>query len=212
MTDAATMAVARRVFEAANASLCASLSSAGLPVTPLLGGVFCAEVADAALGLVGEIRSLQMAGVEAALAAGRVPVLTSLGLSAAGATLNINADVAARELAVALRPLRVVYISAGGGWREAGAVVAEVDLAADYDAWVARDYEGRQGTLLKLKEMKMLIDRLPPRSSVTIACAEALAAHCAAQSICSTVGTASSAPETFNVPKVPIAPIIGMTM
>ena len=35
-----------------------------------------------------------------------------------GEALNINADVAARELAIALKPLRVVFISAGGGWKE----------------------------------------------------------------------------------------------
>lgn len=46
-----------------------------------------AEVHDPALGLVGQIKSVQLAAVEEALAAGRVPVLTSLGLSAAGASL-----------------------------------------------------------------------------------------------------------------------------
>lgn len=34
---------------------------------------------------------------------------------------------------------------------------------------------GRQGTLLKLKEMKQICDKLPPSSSVTIASAAALA-------------------------------------
>ena len=32
--------------------------------------------------------------------------------------MNINADVAARELAIALKPMKVVFISAGGGWKE----------------------------------------------------------------------------------------------
>lgn len=42
-----------------------------------------------------------------------MPVLTSLGLSSTGQVLNINADVAARELAISLQPLKVVFISAG---------------------------------------------------------------------------------------------------
>lgn len=80
--------------------------------------------ADPQLGLVGEIKSVRAEGVNAAIAGGKIPVLTSLGVhlgqEAAGGVLNINADVAARELAIALQPLKVVFISAGGGWKEEG--------------------------------------------------------------------------------------------
>lgn len=44
-------------------------------------------------------------------------------------------------------------------------------------AQVNRDYTGRQGTLLKLKEMKQIVDNLPAVSSVTIASASALASQ-----------------------------------
>lgn len=84
VTDAPTMAVARRVFESANDQLAAELVKGGLTAAPVKGGVFMAEVHDPQLGLVGQIKSVKLAAVEAALAAGRVPVLTSLGLSAAG--------------------------------------------------------------------------------------------------------------------------------
>ena len=118
MTTPATMAVAKRVFEAANAQLAAGLSAAGLAAGALPGGVFMAEVHDKALGLVGEIKSVRLEKVDEVLAGGRIPVLSSLGLNGAGASLNINADVAARELAIALKPVKVVFISAGGGWKE----------------------------------------------------------------------------------------------
>jgi acetylglutamate kinase len=39
-------------------------------------------------------------------------------LCRSGQVLNINADVAARELAIQLKPVKVVFISAGGGWKE----------------------------------------------------------------------------------------------
>ena len=178
VTDAATMRVAQRVFEAANAQLAAALEEAGVAAQPLVGGVFGAEVAPGSrLGLVGEVNRVFAERVEAAVAAGRVPVLTSLGVSAAGAALNINADVAARELAVALRPLKVVFISAGGGWREEGRLVESIDLARDFARMEARDYSGRQGTLLKLREVKLITDRLPAAASVTISSAAGLAAQ-----------------------------------
>jgi len=163
VTDAPTMAVARRVFEAANDTLAAALRAADLPVTQLKSGIFAAKVADPALGLVGEITSVAgLKAVNDAIAAGSIPVLTSLGIytgQTEGAVLNINADVAARELAIAVQPLKVVFISAGGGWKEDGIVVAEVDMANEFDRMEARDYTGRQGTLLKLREMKKIIDK-----------------------------------------------------
>ena len=181
ITDAPTMAVAKRVFEAANAQLAGALAAAGLPVQAFPGGVFRAEVADPQLGLVGSITRVDGAGVDAAIAAGRIPVLTSLGLRASpgegDGALNINADVAARELAIYLQPLRVVFISAGGGWKEEGAVISELNMANDFERMEARDYTGRQGTLLKLREMKAITDRVPGVCSVTIASASALLAQ-----------------------------------
>jgi len=113
--DAAAMAVAVRVFEQATTPR-ERPALRGSPVAQVKSGVFVAEVHDARLGLVGEIRSVRAASVEAALANGDIPVLTSLGVSAAegGRALNINADVAARELAIQLRPLKVVFIYSGG--------------------------------------------------------------------------------------------------
>ena len=177
VTDAPTMAVAKRVFEAANTHLCNALNAASLPCSPFLGGVFHAVVADAQLGLVGRITRLETAGVEAAIKQGRIPVLTSVGVrdDAVGGVLNINADVAARMLAIALHPLRVVFISAGGGWKEEGKVIDELDMANDFERMVNRDYNGRQGTLLKLNEMKAITDAVPGTTSVTICSAAALA-------------------------------------
>jgi N-acetyl-gamma-glutamyl-phosphate reductase / acetylglutamate kinase len=107
VTDAATMAVAQRVFELANDELAGALKKAGLPVCQIKSGVFCAEVHDARLGLVGEIKSVKDSAVNAAIERGEIPVLTSLGVSATGVSLNINADVAARELSTSLRPMKV---------------------------------------------------------------------------------------------------------
>ena len=79
--------------------------------------------------------------VNDAIAKGEIPVLTSLGIRPAqggcdDGTLNINADVAARDLAIALQPLRVCFISAGGGWKEDGVVIDELDMAADFERMV----------------------------------------------------------------------------
>jgi acetylglutamate kinase len=112
VTDSATMTVAKRVFEQANDDLANGLRGAGLPVCQIKSGVFRAEVHDAKLGLVGEIKNVVDEAVNLAISRGEIPVLTSVGVSAAGAALNINADVAARELSISLRPLKVLYSGA----------------------------------------------------------------------------------------------------
>jgi hypothetical protein len=63
--------------------LTAALRKGGLEPGQLLGGIFRAEVADGSkLGLVGEIQAVHAAPVNEVIAAGKIPVLTSLGLSA----------------------------------------------------------------------------------------------------------------------------------
>lgn len=81
VTTPSTMAVAERVFLAANAELCAALVAGGLEPGAVLSGAFKAHVpAGSKLGLVGEIDAVDASAVEAHLAAGRVPILTSLGV------------------------------------------------------------------------------------------------------------------------------------
>ena len=72
-----------------------------------------------------------------------------------------------------------MFISAKGGWlaeeddlaesgiRE-GDIVPSINLRNDYDRMAARDYEGRQGTLLKLNEIKTLMDSLPGEFLCTV--------------------------------------------
>ena len=55
-----------------------------------------------------------------------------------------------------------------------GKVVPTIDLRRDYARMAARDYNGRQGTLLKLNEIKMLMDTLPSDATVSITAAAQL--------------------------------------
>ena len=71
---------------------------------PVPSGEFDAEADDfERLGFVGTVKAVHAGAVCSALRLGLVPVLTSLGESAHGQLLNINADVCARELSLALR-------------------------------------------------------------------------------------------------------------
>ena len=171
VTDRETLQVAEAVFTELNARVVDALESAGTKARGLPRGVFRSVVASPELGFVGEVKSVETNPVLSALKEGRVPVLTSLGFSDAEPVLNINADVAARQLALALKPRRVVYTSAKGGWidDDTKRIVPLLDMSRDYDRLASLNYEGRQGTLLKLNEIKALLDGLPEDSAVTIA-------------------------------------------
>jgi hypothetical protein len=78
-------------------------------------------------------------------------VLLPLAESAAGQVLNVNADVVAREVAIAMKPLKTIMINSKGGWvngaqdPDPGQKLARISMAQHYEEMASRDYEGRQG-------------------------------------------------------------------
>lgn len=63
------------------------------------------------LGFVGEIESVDPQILEVLSGNGFVPVVSPLGLGADGQTYNINADVAAVEVAIAARARKLIFLS-----------------------------------------------------------------------------------------------------
>ncbi len=63
------------------------------------------------LGFVGEITEVDVARIDDAIDAGKVPVISSTAADAAGACHNVNADVAAAKIAIGLKARRLVYLS-----------------------------------------------------------------------------------------------------
>ena len=109
ITDAKTLQVARKVFLQENLKLTAALERLGTRARPIPTGVFTADYLDKAkYGLVGRISRIDKAPIEAAIRAGCLPILTSLAETEDGQILNVNADVAAGELAKVLEVSRRV--------------------------------------------------------------------------------------------------------
>lgn len=175
--------VARQTFLECNLQLCAGLEAAGCQARPITSGVLQAEVKDPAIGFVGEITGMNIVPVQAAIDNDCIPVILPLAESTTGQILNVNADVVAREAAIRLAPLKTVFINSKGGWvttkqdephAEAGVKLPRISMAEHYEEMAARDYEGRQGTLLKLNELKMILDALPPPASIALTSAAGL--------------------------------------
>jgi N-acetyl-gamma-glutamyl-phosphate reductase/acetylglutamate kinase len=170
ITDGKTLALARSLFLEENLKLVEELENLGVRARPITSGVFTADYLDKEkYDLVGKINKVDKNPIEAAIKAGCLPVLTSMAETPEGQVLNVNADVAAGELARELQPLKIVYLSEKGGLFNADTneKISAINLDEEYDHLMTQWWV-RHGTRLKIKEIKELLTDLPRTSSVAI--------------------------------------------
>ena len=170
VTDPKTLGIARTLFLEENLRLVEELERLGVRARPITSGVFTADYLDKGkYNLVGKITNVDKKPIEAAIQAGCLPILTSMAESREGQLLNVNADVAAGELARALQPLKIVYLSEKGGLfnGDTKEKISAINLDEEYDHLMTQWWV-RHGTRLKIKEMRELLMDLPRSSSVAI--------------------------------------------
>lgn len=176
ITDDKTLEIARKVFLQENLRLVEALERMGTRARPIPSGVFLADYLDREkYGFVGKITSVNKSFIESSIRAGALPILTSLAETPNGQILNVNADVAASELARVLEPLKVVYLNEKGGLfhGETGKKISAINLDEEYESLMKEPWV-KYGTKLKIKEIKELLDHLPRSSSVAIISADKL--------------------------------------
>ncbi len=175
VTTAEVMSVARPVIYRQNLALVDALEQLGIRTRSLQHGVFeCDYENQQRLGFVGRVTAVHLESIKSAIQSGALPIVTCLGESPSGQMMNINADVAARELVLAIKPYKIIFLSPTGGLLdEQGRIMSAINLATDYDrlmnaAWV------HSGMRLKLEQIGQLLTELPASSSVSITSANNL--------------------------------------
>ena len=176
VTSPEVLSVVRRVLQAVNFSLVDRLEAFKIRARPIFSGVFEATLLDETKwGLVGQVARVDLQAIEAAIQNGQLPIVSCLGETVTGQIVNINADVAARELALAVKPNKVIFLTPTGGLLDAhGEVIPAVNLVEDFDTMMEADWL-TGGMRLKLAEVKHLLDRLPAESSVSMTTPQHLA-------------------------------------
>lgn len=85
------------------------------------------------IGLVGEVNQVNPRIVLEALEAGQIPVISTVALSAGGDLLNVNADLAAAALAVALGAEKLMVLTdvpgLYGDWPNTDSLISEISAA-----------------------------------------------------------------------------------
>jgi acetylglutamate kinase len=136
VTSEAALAVVRESLQVVGASIAAEVGPLALP---LMGGDIGLEARRLPkLGFVGEALPCRPPAIEAALAAGRTPVVAPLAFG----PLNVNADEAAAALAVGLGADRIVFVTDVAGVFVEGALAERIE-APDADRRLAAgEFEG----------------------------------------------------------------------
>ncbi|PVH16460.1 protein ARG5,6, mitochondrial [Candidozyma duobushaemuli] len=170
VTNPKTMEIVRKCFLEQNLRLVTALEEMGVHARPITTGVFGADYLDKdKYQLVGKIDAVNKSPVEAAIDSGYLPILTSLAETPSGQLLNVNADVAASELARQFEPLKIVYLNEKGGLvnGQTNEKISAINLDEEYDDLMKQPWV-KYGTKLKLKEIHDLLEHLPRSSSVAI--------------------------------------------
>jgi acetylglutamate kinase len=125
VTDAETLEIVRMVLVGKiNRDLVATINSQAGDEPVAVGvsgedaGLLTVTPADAALGFVGNVTGVRAELIHRLLNDGLTPVVSTVGANAAGQPYNVNADEAARAIAVAMKAEKIVYLTAVPGLLE----------------------------------------------------------------------------------------------
>lgn len=83
---------------------------------------------DKDLGLVGEIESIDVDILDTLCSRGYIPVISSVGLSKKGESLNLNADHVASGVAQAMKALKLIFLTDVQGIMKKGKLINHLDL------------------------------------------------------------------------------------
>jgi acetylglutamate kinase len=143
-TDSQTMTVVRDVLRNQVSKELSELIEAAGAETIVLSGeddnlfraekvTLRSESGEIDLGLVGEVRSVNPRSILAALEQGKVPVISTVAPTVLGELLNVNADLAAASLAVALGAEKLLVLTDVAGlyadWPNQDSLVSEISAA-----------------------------------------------------------------------------------
>src|SRR3712207_6054586 len=125
VTDAETLEIVRMVLTGKiNRDLVSTINREALEEPVAVGvsgedaGLLTVTPRDSGLGFVGDVSHVRASVLERLLSEGLTPVVSTIGADEGGQPYNVNADEAARAIAVAMAAEKIVYLTAAPGLLE----------------------------------------------------------------------------------------------
>lgn len=175
VTDRDTAAVVKQVLERVNLDIARAVEASGGSPSPLLGdenGLLLSSrlvgPAGEDLGLVGEVREVDAPALKSAAAGGGIPVIAPLGCGPDGSTHNINADLAASAVAVAMNALKIVFLTNTEGlYRDLGDETSLISRATVGQLRVMLEQGGlSKGMIPKISAVVKAMDSGVPQAHI----------------------------------------------
>jgi acetylglutamate kinase len=168
VTDAETLEIVRMVLVGKiNRDLVAIINSQAGDEPVAVGvsgedaGLLTVAPADSAFGFVGNVTNVRAELIHRLLDDGLTPVISTVGANADGQPYNVNADEAARAIAVAMAAEKIVYLTAVPGLlddpTDEGTLIPRLTSAELRDR-VSHDSVGK-GMIPKLKACADAVDQ-----------------------------------------------------
>eukprot|EP01135_Chromosphaera_perkinsii_P009208 Nk52_evm43s1671 gene=Nk52_evmTU43s1671 len=179
ITDKATLDIAVDIFGQENDKIVKGLESAGIAAKPLKTGVLEADFLNFDIWKhVGKVKGVHKEGILKAMNEEHVPVVSSLAFlnGDESAMLNVNADTAACQTALALKPKELIFVNTTGGLKIDGVCVPEICVYKDSDKHLLNPTV-MHGTRLKIVEISDLLCKEPVCSSVSLLGTKDLVRH-----------------------------------
>lgn len=169
VTTGKVLKTVRRVCLQENLRLVEALQVQGIRAVSLNSGVLEAKLLDAKrYGMVGKVVTVHTEAIYSAIKSGSIPVISSLGETADGQIVNINADWAANEVVKTLKPYKIIFLTGTGGLLDGeGQIIDSINLSTDY-AQLIRQPWLHSGMKVKIEQIAALLEDLPKESSVSI--------------------------------------------
>jgi acetylglutamate kinase len=166
--SSAALAVVRRVIQLENLRLVEALQAAGVRATSIPTGVFEADHVDRDCGLRGRVTEVHRASIDAAIDVRSIPVIASLGETAGGQILSIDANDAADALITRLQPYKIIFLTPAAGLLDGqGRVIESISLSTQYDELMRQPWL-EASMRAQIEQIRAVLLRLPPSSSVSI--------------------------------------------
>jgi acetylglutamate kinase len=133
VTDEQTMEVVEMVLNKINKDLVATLNLSGVKAIGICGKDVNFLIAEkdmryGDIGYVGKVKRINEDLVKWLFEAGYVPVIAPIGVGEDSTTYNLNADVAAAQIAIALKVEMIIFMTDVDGVMKGGQLVSQLDV------------------------------------------------------------------------------------
>lgn len=133
VTDEQTMEFVEMVLNKINKDLVATLNLSGVKAIGICGKDVNFLIAEkdmqyGDIGYVGKVKRINEDLMKWLFEAGYVPVIAPIGVGEDGTTYNLNADVAAAQIAIALKVEMIIFMTDVDGVMKGGQLVSQLDV------------------------------------------------------------------------------------